>query len=65
MWSELRAVRQRYLWIVAMGFATVPVVGYGVAGWLGPHGDYSLLDTGTGRLLATFVFGWWLVAIAH
>ncbi len=65
MWSELRAVRQRYLWIVATAFAAVPVVGYGVVSWLGQRGDYSLLSTGTGRLLATFAFGWWLVAIAH
>jgi diguanylate cyclase (GGDEF)-like protein/PAS domain S-box-containing protein len=65
MWSELRAVRQRYLGIVAVGFAAVPVAGYGVALWLGHREDFSLFDSGAGRLLATFAVGWWLVAIAH
>jgi diguanylate cyclase (GGDEF)-like protein/PAS domain S-box-containing protein len=65
MWSELRAVRQRYLGAVATGFAAVPVVGYGVALWLAHREDFSLLESGSGRLLATFAIGWWLVAIAH
>jgi diguanylate cyclase (GGDEF)-like protein/PAS domain S-box-containing protein len=65
MWSELRAVRQRYLGIVAIGFAAVPVVGYGVALWLGNWHDTSLFLSGAGRLLATFAVGWWLVALAH
>ena len=58
-------MRQRYLGIVAMGFAAVPMAGYGVEFWLGHREDFSLVDTGSGRLLATFAIGWWLVAIAH
>lgn len=65
MWSELRGVRQRYLSIVATGFAAVPLVGYGVELWLGHREDFSLFGSGSGRLLATFAIGWWLVAIAH
>jgi diguanylate cyclase (GGDEF)-like protein/PAS domain S-box-containing protein len=48
-----------------MGFAAVPVAGYGVALWLGQGQHFSLFDSGAGRLLATFAIGWWLVAIAH
>ena len=48
-----------------MGFAAVPVAGYGVALWLGQRQHFSLFDSGAGRLLATFAIGWWLVAIAH
>ena len=58
-------MRQRYLGIVALGFAAVPLAGYGVEIWLGHRGEFSLVDTGSGRLLATFAIGWWLVAIAH
>jgi len=65
MWQELREVRQRYLGIVAMGFAAVPAVGYGVELWLGQRDNLSLFDSGAGRLLAAFAVGWWLVAVAH
>jgi diguanylate cyclase (GGDEF)-like protein/PAS domain S-box-containing protein len=65
MWSELRAVRQRYLGIVALGFAAVPLAGYGVELWLGQREDFSLFGSGAGRLLATLAIVWWVVAIAH
>jgi len=43
----------------------VPLVGYGVELWFGPRQGFPSIDNGSGRLLATFAIGWWLVAIAH
>lgn len=65
MWQEFRAVRQRYLSIVATGFAAVPLSSYGVALWLGQPDSSSLVQSWTGRLLAIFVIAWWLAAFAH
>lgn len=48
-----------------MGFAAVPMAGYGVELWLGQRDNFSLFDSGAGRLLAAFALGWWLVAVAH
>jgi diguanylate cyclase (GGDEF)-like protein/PAS domain S-box-containing protein len=65
MWLELRAVRKRYLSIVAMGFAAVPLAGYGATLWLGYLDGFSLVQSWPGRLLALFALAWWLAAFSH
>jgi len=65
MWQQYQVVRQRYLSIVALGFAVVPVAGFGVALWLGRPENLTLLDSWTGRILALFFIAWWSAAFAH
>lgn len=48
-----------------MGFAAVPAAGFGAELWLLQLEEFSLLNSGAGRILMTFAIGWWLVAFAH
>jgi diguanylate cyclase (GGDEF)-like protein/PAS domain S-box-containing protein len=65
MRPELRAVRQRYLGILAVAFAAVPVTGYWVARWLSPPAQFPPFSSWPGRSLVIFAVVWWLAAFGH
>lgn len=65
MRQEFSAFRQRFLTIVALGLAVVPLAGYGLIVWLALPTGFSLLDSWGGRVLTLFILGWWLAAVTH